>query len=267
MPAKEAHGMPAIESTADELARALASLDVLYQPIVQPRVGKVVGYEALARTGHASLIQPRDLRAAAAELAAVQELGRGVRRAVARSMDDLEERSLIFVNLHGSELLDGELYTSANPLRERASRVVFELTEHIRVEGMESRLRTLRRAGFRVAIDDLGAGYSALNQLVALEPDFAKIDRSLVRHIDRDPSKRMLVSSLVSTCRKLGVHLVGEGVETDREARCLLRIGADMQQGYYYSEPRASSDFVSREPLVRKMKELCAPSRVGHASL
>jgi EAL domain-containing protein (putative c-di-GMP-specific phosphodiesterase class I) len=265
--ANETPAAPPRKPTAVDLATAFETLHVLYQPIVRPRLGRVVGYEALVRTLHPSLFHPRELLAAAAGLGAIQELGRKVRLAVARTMDELEGKPLIFVNLHGNELLDGELYTRANALWERAARVVFELTEHVRVEGMERRLRTLRNSGFRVAIDDLGAGYAALNQLVALDPDFAKIDMSLVRDVDRDPSKRMLVSSLVSVCGKLGVALVCEGVETEREARCLIGIGADLQQGYYYSEPRAPSDLVSRLPFVRRMKELRAPSPVDHASL
>jgi len=263
----ETAAAPPRKPTAVDLATALETLHVLYQPIVQPRLGRVVGYEALVRTLHPSLFHPRELLAAAAGLGAIQELGRKVRLAVARTMDELGGKSLIFVNLHGNELLDGELYTRANALWEQATRVVFELTEHVRVEGMEGRLRTLRNLGFRVAIDDLGAGYAALNLLVALDPDFAKIDMSLVRDVDRDPSKRMLVSSLVSVCGKLGVALVCEGVETEREAACLVGIGADMQQGYYYSEPRAPSDLVSFRPFLRRMKGLRAPLPVDYASL
>ena len=169
------------------------------------------------------------------------------------------------MNLHGKELMDEALYSGANPLREHAARVVFELTEQVRIDGMDGRFRTLRHQGFLLAIDDLGAGYAALKQLVELEPDFAKIDMGLVRHIDFDSSKRMLVSSLVSVCRKLDVQLVCEGVETEGEAKCLLSIGANTQQGYYFSKPQPSFDLAAQTPVVRKMKQLLV-SRKKHAS-
>ena len=264
--ADEVPSAPTRESISADFGQALDSLYMVYQPIVQLRRGLVVGYEALVRTRHQPLSRPRDLLAAAEELDAIQELGRKARRAVADTIDGLAGSSLVFVNLHEKELLDETLYSSANPLREHAARVVFELTEQVGVDDMDSCLRTLRHGGFLLAIDDLGAGYRALNQLATFDPDFAKIDTSLVRNIDREPSKRMLVSSLVSVCGKLDVQLVCEGVDTDREATCLLGIGAETQQGHYFSKPRASFTLEAQEPLVRKMEQLRKSYRKRNAS-
>jgi EAL domain-containing protein (putative c-di-GMP-specific phosphodiesterase class I) len=98
-------------------------------------------------------------------------------------------------------------------------------------------LRALRTAGFRLAIDDLGDGYASLSWLVALVPDVAKIDLSLVRDIDQSRIKRDLVGAIVSVCRRIGTIVVAECVETVEEAAVLRDLGCDLLQGHLYARP------------------------------
>ena len=223
-----------------DFREALESLYMVYQPIVKPTQGSVVGYEALVRTRHSRLSQPKEFLDAAARIGGFEELGRSVRRAVAGDIEKLPKDSLVFVNLHAEELLDEALYSEANPLRRHAERIVFELTEQASLDGIERRIAALREQKFLIAVDDLGAGYAALSLLIGLEPDFVKIDRDLVRGVDADASKRALITSLASVCRELEIELVCEGVETEAEGRCLLEVGVELLQGYFFAKPQVS---------------------------
>ena len=91
--------------------------------------------------------------------------------------------------------------------------------------------------GYRLAIDDLGAGYSGLTSFVRINPEFVKIDMNLVRDIHVDSTKARLVRSLIDLCKGMGISAVMEGVETMAEWECLLNMGADLLQGFAISRP------------------------------
>jgi EAL domain-containing protein (putative c-di-GMP-specific phosphodiesterase class I) len=91
--------------------------------------------------------------------------------------------------------------------------------------------------GFRIAIDDLGAGYAGLTSFATLEPEFVKLDMSLVRDVDRNPTKEKLIRSMTSLCKDLGMMVVAEGVETLAEREVLERLGCDLLQGYLLAKP------------------------------
>jgi EAL domain-containing protein (putative c-di-GMP-specific phosphodiesterase class I) len=113
------------------------------------------------------------------------------------------------------------------------------------VKDVRSKLAELRRIGFRIAIDDLGAGYAGLTSFAALEPEFVKLDMSLIRDIDSQPTKEKLVRSMTLLCKELGMMVVAEGVETPRELEVLVAIGVDLVQGYLLARPaKAFPSFV-----------------------
>jgi EAL domain-containing protein (putative c-di-GMP-specific phosphodiesterase class I) len=247
-----------LRSECDEGAflEALQDLYMVYQPIVLPRRRTVLGYEALVRTRHGRLSDPQALLDAAARFGGFEKLGRSVRRAVAADLEKLPGDSLVFVNLHAEELLDEALYSDGNPLRGHAQRIVFELTEQGHVDGAARRIEALREGKFRLAVDDLGAGYAALSLLVGLRPDFVKIDRDLVRGVDSDASKRALIGSIASACRELDIQVVCEGVETAAEGRTILAAGVDLLQGYFFARPQASFTPDDRRRFELRMSEL-----------
>jgi EAL domain-containing protein (putative c-di-GMP-specific phosphodiesterase class I) len=91
--------------------------------------------------------------------------------------------------------------------------------------------------GFRLAIDDLGAGYAGLNSFSQLEPEVAKLDMALVRDVHKQPTKLTLVRTMISMCRELGIQVVAEGIETAEERDALVWAGCDLLQGYLFAKP------------------------------
>jgi len=90
---------------------------------------------------------------------------------------------------------------------------------------------------FRIAVDDLGSGYNSLSVLAALRPHFMKVDRSIVEQIETDDRKQRLVELLVLFAKATGTQLVIEGIETEEEAGVVMRMGADLLQGFLYGRP------------------------------
>jgi len=231
-----------LEDRADlsrRLDQALAGLWMAFQPIVDIP-GRRFAYEALLRTEEPTLRRPDVLLGAAERLGRIQEVGRAVRRAVAARAAEVPVDVLLFVNVHGLELNDEELYAANAPLTAIAPRVVLEITERVALDGVadaEARIAMLRRLGFRIAVDDLGAGYAGLASLAALEPEIVKLDMSLVRGIHQHATKRRVVGAMATLTRELGARVVAEGVETADERGALIEAGVDLLQGWLIARP------------------------------
>lgn len=220
--------------------RALGSLWIAYQPIVRASDGSLFGYEALMRTSEPSLPHPGAMLDAAERLDRVSELGRAIRGLAAAPMHDAAPEALLFVNLHSRDLLDATLFMPETSLAAIADRVVLEITERAALDHVgdaRERIAKLRSRGYRIAVDDLGAGYAGLTSFVTLEPELVKLDMSLIRDIDRQPMKRTLVRSVTHLCKELGLLIVAEGVETRAERDTVVECGCDLVQGYHIAKP------------------------------
>jgi len=220
--------------------RALQSLHMAFQPIIQWSERRVFAHEALVRTKEPSLLRPDQLFAAAEQLDRLQELSRAIRASVANAMRSSPSPGRIFVNLHPHDLEDDELLSPTSPLSEFSKSVVLEITERVsldRVAHVRARLATLRQLGFRLAIDDLGAGYAGLASFAQVEPEVVKLDMSLIRDVDQVPMKQKLVQSMSSLCGDMGMLVVAEGVETVAERDALVQAGCDLFQGYLFAKP------------------------------
>jgi EAL domain-containing protein (putative c-di-GMP-specific phosphodiesterase class I) len=238
--------------------RALASLWMAYQPIVSLQERRVYAYEALVRSDDASLSRPDLLLDAAERLGRLHELGRRIRAAVTRGIDAAPAGTLLFVNLRSEDLEDDELSAGCSPLSSVAGRVILEVTERNSIEGVRNlpdRIAALRRLGFGIAVDDLGAGYAGLSTLAQLQPDVVKLDMSLVRDIDCNSTKREIVTSMTRLCRQLGMRVVSEGVETERERDVLVAADCDLLQGYLFARPQRGFS----EPLLEPQPERRQP--------
>jgi EAL domain-containing protein (putative c-di-GMP-specific phosphodiesterase class I)/ActR/RegA family two-component response regulator len=219
-------------------ATTLDRLWIAFQPIVDARTGAVTGVEALMRSDEPSLPGPESVLAAAEALRALPVLGRRLRAlaGVAAAATPLT----VFVNLHPADLLDDDLVDPAASLTRIAPRVVLEVTERAALRGspaLTTRLAELRALGFRIAVDDIGAGYSGLTSFADLMPELVKIDMSLVRGVDASAIKQRTIRSLCSLCHEGGVLVVGEGVETTAERDCLVALGCDLLQGFLLGRP------------------------------
>jgi EAL domain-containing protein (putative c-di-GMP-specific phosphodiesterase class I) len=126
------------------------------------------------------------------------------------------------------------------PLAQIANQVVLEITERSsldRVPDVRSRIASLRAIGYRIAVDDLGAGYAGLTSFALLEPDFVKLDMSLVRGVDSNSTKQKVVKSMTTLCREMGMLVVAEGVETPAECQTLVDLDCDLLQGFLFAKP------------------------------
>lgn len=237
--AEESRRSESVRSLEAAFEGALAGLWMAYQPIVFADGNRVIAYEALMRSSSKDLGNPGLILDAAERLNAVPILGRSIRQQVANQLEQ-DPAIQVFINLHALELLDDSLYDANAPLTRHASRVVLEITERValtHVADIRERLHRLRGLGFRIAVDDLGAGYAGLGSLVDLEPEVVKLDMGLVRNVHESPTKQKLVRAIAALGRELGWLLVAEGVETEVERKTLCELGCDVLQGYLIGRP------------------------------
>ncbi len=219
--------------------RALAGLWMAYQPIVQLPSRRLYAYEALLRSTEKSLPHPGAILEAAQKLGRLGELGAAVRRSVATTLSK-SPVPLVFMNVHPNDLVDDELYSPKAPLSSVATRIVLEVTERASLDeipDLQMRIAKLRGLGYRVAIDDIGAGYAGLNSIVNVQPEVMKIDMSLVRDIDVDFTRQKLVGAMIRLCEDMGASVICEGVETRTERDTILRLGGSLMQGYFFGRP------------------------------
>ena len=226
----------------DKMSRfdnALASSWMAFQPIFDVPANRTFAYEALVRTDEESLKRTDVLIATAERLGRIHDLGRTVRSAVATAASEIPDDVLIFVNVHGLELTDDDLFADTCALAPIAERVVLEITERVGLDPVAgpAKVATLRQRGYRIAVDDLGAGYAALGALATLEPEIVKLDMSLVRDLDRHATKRRVVGAIATLCRELGSRVVAEGVETPSEFAALREAGIELIQGFLLARP------------------------------
>jgi EAL domain-containing protein (putative c-di-GMP-specific phosphodiesterase class I) len=221
-------------------ANALKTLWLAFQPIVSWANKSVVAYEALVRNEEPTLRAPPDLFEAAERLGRLRELGQIIRDRVAQTLIDIPIEAEVFVNVHALELDDDSLFDPSAPLSAFAKRVVLEITERApldKIKDANARVAQLRSMGYRIAVDDLGAGYAGLTSFAHLEPEVVKVDMSLIRGLDQSPTKQKLLRSIVGLCRDLEIKMIAEGIETVEERDTLVRLGGDLCQGYLFARP------------------------------
>ncbi len=219
--------------------RALNGLWMAYQPIVRYSDRSTFGYEALLRSSDPSFPRPAMLLEAAERLGRLHDLGRLVRKHVAVTLGPSSVRE-VFVNLHPQDLVDDDLYAPDAPLSRLAQRVVLEITERATLDDIHDvpgRVQRLRALGYRVAVDDIGAGYAGLTSVANLQPEAMKIDLALVRGINTDPIKQKLVRAMVTLCSDMNVAVIAEGIESVAERDTLIELGCDLLQGYLFAKP------------------------------
>ena len=225
---------------AERFEESLRQLWVGNQPIVASKPAPhLYGYEALVRSD-GPLARPNDILTAAETLGRLPDLGRAIRSRVAASAAGAPRLSLLFVNLHARDLEDPELFDRTAPLSRVAERVVLEITERTALEDVSdigARVGQLRDMGFRLAVDDLGAGYAGLSSFASIEPDVVKLDMSLVRGVDVSPLKQSVVRSVLRLAEELGIQVISEGIELPAERDALAALGCTLFQGYLFGKP------------------------------
>jgi EAL domain-containing protein (putative c-di-GMP-specific phosphodiesterase class I) len=200
----------------------------------------VYAYEALVRSDDATYACALDLIRHAERLSAIEILDDRIRQLIAADLEQVPGGANVLVNVHPRSLLDESLYAEDGVLRRASHRIIFEITER---EGLDSipdlkqRVSRLRRAGYRIAVDDLGSGYAGLSTFAQLVPDFVKFDMELIRGIDGSLTKAKLLGSMASLCRDLKILTIAEGIETAAERKRVTDLGCDLLQGYQIGRP------------------------------
>jgi EAL domain-containing protein (putative c-di-GMP-specific phosphodiesterase class I) len=226
---------------------ALGGPVVLLQPVVALSTGARVGAEALSRFPVQWDKPPDECFAEAHSVG----LGDGLELlALRKAADHLDAVSgYVAMNVSPATLMTpecGELLRSF-PL----ARILLELSEHDQVEDYDALiavLAPLRERGMRLAIDDVGAGFSSLRHIVLTSPDVIKLDRSIVAGVSGDPVLTTLVRSLVDFGHGCGAEVVAEGIETAEDAAALASLGVDYGQGWHYGRPGPPADLADSPP-------------------
>ncbi|MBT9316936.1 EAL domain-containing protein [Leptothoe spongobia] len=221
-----------------------------YQPLVNIHTCQVLGFEALIRwfsptRGHVS---PGEFTSIAEETSLIIPIGRQTLKQACRDLAQLQTMSpdrvlFMSINVAPRQLAEADFLAELQAIIDRyklqASQVKLEVTERVFMEDPVA-LKTLqccRQAGFHIALDDFGTGFSSLNYLTRFEVDGFKIDRAFVREIITNPRTQVLLSSMLTMAKGLGMQTVVEGIETLEQLKMLQRSGCDIGQGYLFGKP------------------------------
>jgi EAL domain-containing protein (putative c-di-GMP-specific phosphodiesterase class I) len=243
--ASNAHNLEQRERArlVDDLRESLRTRAVYvdYHPIVNAADGRVFGYEALARGSMRSLRRPEVMFEVAAQAGLIWELSRLCRdRAIEGITQLLKPGEALFINVDPHDFADPEFGDTALDMAD-AHRVVIEITERTAIKDypkFRERLRAFRDRGFRFAVDDAGSGYAGLGSIANLEPDFIKLDISLINGIDSNFIKQDLVATLVRFANDQGAMVIAEGVEYEQEYEVVKSLGVHLVQGFYLHRPQ-----------------------------
>jgi PAS domain S-box-containing protein len=206
----------------------------VFQPIVRLEDRSVIGFEALTRFDDG--VAPDRRFAQAAELGCGRELEAACLRAAVAAGADLPPGAWLTLNASPAMLASGGIGAL---IGDAGRPIVIELTERVEVDDYPA-LRAALEAlgdGVTLAVDDTGAGFAGLRQLVELRPHVVKLDAAVVRGVEADPVRQSLVAGLVHYASQTGTHLVAEGVETAGEADLLAALGVELGQGHLFARP------------------------------
>ena len=215
-----------------------SAFSMVFQPIYDLGSGDLIGAEAVARFH----LPPRRGPSAWFEEAASAGFGErlelvAVRKALA-ALPDFPAGAFLSVNVSPGTL--GALELDELVRDAESDRLVVEVTEHARIDDYTSLDRTLaplRERGIRLAVDDAGAGFASLRHILRLDPDFIKLDRTLIDSIDSDRSRQALAAGLTSFAEKSGATMIAEGIERDEEMRTLIDLDVALGQGFFLARP------------------------------
>jgi len=278
-PGKSAHVARERFALEQDLRHAIAreQLEMVFQPIVDLSRGAVVGAEALLRWRHpeAGMISPARFIPILEDADLIDEIGRWTLNAACREMRRWQRRGLtglkVAVNLSARQLRDPSLKQTIQRTlarhKVRPQALELELTETAATEDSERTFALfgeLRALGISLAIDDFGSGYSSLSYLKNLPFDKLKIDREFVVEIHRRRDSQAICRSLVELTRGLGLEILAEGVESGEEVETLRLLGCRLFQGFFFSEPLDSDQFIDLALDPEWRKRLRPPFVTAH---
>lgn len=222
------------------------NITTYFQPIVNLKTGEVIGYEALSRGPKDSpLSSPLNLLKIAEEQNKLWELELLFRTKAIEKAHNIGKNKLLFLNVDANIIEDSNFkkgltkeFLSKYNISPKS--IIFEITERTAIEDYKKFRAVLRNytdQGYKIAIDDAGAGYSGLITISETKPNFIKIDMDLIRNIDKDLFKQAIIKAFVDTAVTTNIKLIAEGIETEEELKTLIKLGVFAGQGYFLQRP------------------------------
>lgn len=248
----------------EALDRVLSERELIrpvFQPIVDLERGVASGYEMLARFGSPIDAPPPVWLAEAERRGVADRLEALLVEIGLDALDRLPDNCFLTINV-SPRAVGSEAVAAVLASRTSLEGIVIEVTEQAEVEDygdLEYLLGSLRAAGAAIAVDDAGAGYASLQHIVALRPQFVKLDRSLVAGLDRDEAKLAVIESLGTFCSRIDAWMVAEGVERPEEVEALQRLRAPLAQGGWLGMPAAAMDEIAT-PIRERIRASRPPS-------
>lgn len=246
-------------------------ITTVFQPIFDLQNGNIFAVEALSRiTGTSIITNTETLFEEAQHFNLTYKLEKLCRREALISAHKQNIKYPITINvcpsiLKSKEHEPGVTSHLVDELFDYRDKIILELTERHFIEdhkGFERTVEYYRRQGFKIAIDDLGAGYTGLKMLTHIEPYMVKIDRSLISNIDKSPKKRMLIEAFIPFCHKINAFVVAEGIENEKELDLLISLKVDFGQGFYLAKPHPTVPPLS-EPAASRIVKLQQTPELG----
>jgi diguanylate cyclase (GGDEF)-like protein len=221
-----------------------------FQPIMELKSNRVVGFEALVRWQHPTrgIISPDNFIQIAEQHDLMSEIDSQLLNSVAEQIiywrSITVEKFYISINISSQRFVDSKLITDIKQVIKKYNLpnncLVVELTEHILMKNIakaRNLFHQLKALGIKISLDDFGTGYSSLSYIHQLPFDVIKIDRSFISHISEENTEHPIISIIVSLAKTLDIQLVAEGIETQQQLTVLKNMGCDFGQGFLLSRP------------------------------
>ena len=221
-------------------------ISIYFQPIFSLKNNKVAGFESLARFFTTPYKTPDVWFKEAKKVGLNEALEMLAIKNAVTNIAKFNNSTYIAINCSPSHILSGALENTLQNID--CTRLVLEITEHSPIsdyEKMRTALRPLRNKGLRLAIDDVGAGFSSFQHILELEADIIKLDISLTQNINTDDRKFLLAKALCGFAKAIDCTIVAEGIETEEELNSLRKLNVDSVQGYFIGRPAAINDALS----------------------
>lgn len=232
----------------DEIEKILSKKDIstVFQPIISLKNASVIGYEALSRGPKDSpLHSPKKLFLEAENYDRTWELELLCRIKAIEKVKQIDKNKLLFINVDPKIFKDPRFksgftkdFLKINGISPDS--IIFEITEKTAIKdykGFKTALDNYVRQGYKIAIDDMGTGYSGLKTLMETKPHYIKIDISFIKDIDKDLFKQELVRTVLSLAKATNMEIIAEGIETEAELLKLINLGVTYGQGYFLQRP------------------------------
>lgn len=238
-------------------------IETFFQPIINLQTGMTLGYESLNRPQKTEIFDSTeyfyDFIGQSSKVFEMEKLCRtlAIQKFVQQTKNK-EEDLLLFINVNPKVLSDphfapGKTLDLLNANRIKPQQIVLEVTEKDAVHNYEAFIKVLnyyREQGFRIAVDDAGSGYNSLKTIVLLQPEFVKIDRSIIQGVAEQPFQQEMVHLLLDYANRVQTKVVAEGIEVNEDYMYLKKLGIHYAQGYYISKPGPLIENVVFQPFA-----------------